>query len=210
MREGNLNDEEVAGENYPQENLSGKISMVSRLATFIGAATAELEAAYDQLELTAMSDGLTKLLNRSEIQKRIETRLRTEKKPFALIMLDIDCFKRINDTCGHTEGDNVIIALANLLKLTAAEFEPKGNAGRWGGEEFMLFLPDKTAESAFEIAEKIRKEFAAMNFEKTDSVTVSVGVTAAIDGENADVLYNRVDGALYEAKQTGKNKTVLR
>ncbi len=210
MREGNASEEKGREEDYQQEKLSGKISMVSRLATFIGAATAELEAANEQLEIIAKSDGLTKLYNRSEIQRRIEKQLEDKKLPFTLIMLDIDNFKHINDTYGHKEGDNVIIALSEMLKQTADILVPKGSAGRWGGEEFMLLLPDKTADQAFETAEKIRNDFAAIKFEKAENVTVSVGVTAAIDGEAPDTLYNRVDGALYEAKQTGKNKTILR
>lgn len=195
---------------YENSTISGKVSMVSRLATFVGAATSELAEANKQLELIAVSDGLTKIFNRSEIQRRIEKQLCKYKKPFSLVMLDIDNFKRVNDTYGHKEGDNIIIALAKLLKTTVGAETPEGHAGRWGGEEFMLLLPEKDTEAALKTAEKIRTEFAAMEFEKAGKVTVSIGITSAIENEAIDTLYTRVDSALYEAKESGKNKTVIK
>ncbi|MBQ9519257.1 MAG: GGDEF domain-containing protein, partial [Firmicutes bacterium] len=177
MREGEMPDDLPRSEEYYKTGMSGKISMVSRLATFIGAATAELEEANRRLEVIAVSDGLTKLFNRGEIQRRIESILDRGKMPFTLIMLDIDNFKRINDTYGHKEGDNVIVGLSSLLKDGAKTLEPRGSAGRWGGEEFMLLLPNKSIEEAKEIADRIRTKFAAIKFDRAENVTVSAGVT---------------------------------
>ncbi|MBQ8940310.1 MAG: GGDEF domain-containing protein [Firmicutes bacterium] len=208
MREGEAVESKV--KKSPAKNeISGKISMVSRLATFIGAATAELAQANEQLELIAVSDGMTKLFNRSEIQRLIEKQLTEKKMPFTLVMLDIDNFKHVNDTYGHKEGDNILICFAKLLKESVEEIEPRGYAGRWGGEEFMLLLPGRNTDRAFETAEVIRTKFAAMEFTAAGHITVSIGVTAAIDKEQIDELYTRVDAALYSAKETGKNKTVI-
>ena len=121
-------------------------------------------------------------------------------------MVDIDNFKRVNDIFGHNEGDNVIKALANILSRTAESISGKAYAGRWGGEEFMFAMVSN--EDLLETAEKIRNEFSKINFDLAGNLTVSVGITVAKPGESVDTLYNRVDDALYTAKETGKNKTV--
>ncbi len=196
-----------------QEQFSGKVSMINRLATFIEAATEELEQANQKLEFMAVSDGLTQLCNRREIERRIKASLKERshhpEKPLCLIMLDIDNFKQVNDQFGHKEGDHVIIGLSGLLRENVKKYNPDSAVGRWGGEEFMLMI-QHPLDYAKEAAEQIRKEFEAIDFENSvGHRTVSVGVTEFIAGEDSDSLCIRVDKALYQAKKSGKNRVVV-
>lgn len=203
-------------EGYGME-FSGRVSMVNRLATFIQAATEELAAANRQLEMAAISDGLTRLYNRMEIQRRITERVNrfsdeTEQgistRPVSLIMMDVDDFKKVNDTYGHAEGDQVLIRLAEMLKRTIDVHAPGSVAGRWGGEEFMVMLPGFDLDMAAGIAEIMRNGFKEIGFDHCGHQTMSLGVAQAISGENPDILCMRVDDALYKAKKQGKNQVV--
>lgn len=193
-----------------------KIPLVSRLATFIGESSRELEefnsrleAANEKLKAAAIIDGLTGLYNRKEIQTRIERRLADVKKEsFSLIMLDIDNFKMVNDTYGHQEGDTVIMALADILRNENIRSSSNFSAGRWGGEEFMLLLPDTKLPAAALIGELIRKYFSDTKFTAVRSQTISVGVTQAREDDTIDSLCTRVDTALYKAKKGGKNRVM--
>lgn len=217
-REGDKGEEEIHKVESYSEKFSGKVSMINRLATFIQASTEELYEVNRKLSELAITDGLTKLFNRAEIQRRISDKSRSLEKGGAngrleagafLIMMDIDNFKSINDTYGHKEGDVVLIRLAEMLKRVIDENEPQAAAGRWGGEEFMVLLPDCNVERATEMAELFRKSFSEIRFEQAGYRTMSVGVTELIAGESPDISCMRVDGALYEAKRTGKNKVVF-
>ncbi len=183
------------------EDFSGKVSLINRLANYIN-------AAFRDLEISAVTDGLTKLYNRAEIQRRIAERL-SSGKPLSLIMIDIDNFKQVNDAYGHQEGDGVIVGLAGLLQKTVAEFGGETAAGRWGGEEFMIVMPFGT-DCSVKVAETLCSSFSKMKFEKAGSRTISLGVTGCVEGESLDELLIRVDMALYEAKRTGKNRVVLK
>lgn len=198
------------------ENTSRRYSTVERLANFIEEATRELKAANDQLSdmntklsNMAITDGMTKLFNRTEIQRRITECTESDSaEPASLIMLDIDNFKRINDTFGHKEGDNVICVLADLMRHFTEEINC-ASTGRWGGEEFMILLQGIEKDRAFEIAERIRKAFEAVSFQQAGHQTVSLGVTQRRESEYGDSFVLRVDQALYKAKSEGKNRTVL-
>ncbi|MBR1723990.1 MAG: GGDEF domain-containing protein, partial [Ruminococcus sp.] len=198
MREGTAASTKRTGElEIDQSGFSGKVSLINRLASYIN-------AAFDELEQAAITDGLTKLHNRSEIQRRIDERLATGEV-MTLIMLDIDNFKSVNDTYGHQEGDNVLIGLANMLRGGIAENNPDADAGRWGGEEFMLLLPFDISYAKMAAADILR-DFHALNFPKAGQQTVSLGVAQAVKGESLDGLLMRVDEALYKAKNAGKNR----
>lgn len=215
MREGSKNT--TYKKNSVQAKSLAKIPLASRLANFISATSLELEEMNQQLaninkqlKKTSITDGLTGLYNRKEIQSRIGEGLHCMKGGiFSIIMLDIDNFKQVNDTYGHQEGDNVIIGLAKILQdnniLEAGSF----SAGRWGGEEFMLLLPDCGIDRAKNIAERIRKCFAGTTFEQAQALTVSIGVSQAREDDSLDSLCVRVDEALYAAKKSGKNKVVV-
>ena len=189
-----------------------KIPMIWRFVSFIEASTAELEAMNQKLSHAAITDGLTKLYNRAEIERRINRALEgQEGETFDdrvhLIMLDIDNFKKVNDVYGHKEGDEVIIALSNILRQAADDL-PHASAGRWGGEEFMVLLEGNSTDEAMAVAEKIRESFSTVSFKSAGHQTASVGVTQVQNGETADKMCNRVDNALYMAKEAGKNRVV--
>ena len=126
-------------------------------------------------------------------------------------MMDLDDFKKVNDTYGHKEGDNVLIGLANVLRDTLKDcYIIDGDIGRWGGEEFMILLPGFDADKAKKIADILLKNFSDIEFELAGHQTMSLGVTEYINGEDVDVLTMRVDAALYDAKANGKNQVVVR
>ena len=128
-------------------NNESTTSMTSRLVNFINTATAEVIEANATLSRMAVTDQLTKLYNRGEIQRRITERIGEKKeKPegedaTSLVMLDLDDYKKINDTCGHQEGDQVLMRVSALLLEYVKKLDTGASAGRWGGEEFMIMLP---------------------------------------------------------------------
>lgn len=178
---------------------SGIVSYEERLINYIYEATKELER-------TSIIDGMTKLYNRTEIQRRISEAIvetRTNHTNLALIMMDIDNFKRINDTYGHKEGDNVICGLTSMMLSYEAD---NCTSGRWGGEEFMLLLTGKENQEVMDFADRLRCDFGNMNFELSGYQSVSVGVTMLCSEDTTDSLCVRVDKALYKAKLNGKNR----
>ncbi|MDE6579379.1 MAG: GGDEF domain-containing protein [Ruminiclostridium sp.] len=216
MREGRKRNSEV--KTVPMdENLQSKVPVVSRMATFVSVVAQELEETNQKLEMmneklkvAAIVDGLTGLYNRKEIQSQISKSLeKVKEEKFSLIMLDIDNFKQVNDTFGHQEGDNVIIALANILNGKDKAYAGSSSAGRWGGEEFMMLLHNTDVSSAALIADLIRQCFAHISFPLARKQTISIGVTQAKADDTVDGLCTRVDTALYEAKKTGKNKVIV-
>ena len=188
-----------------EERVSGKVSMINRLATFIDAATEELERANRKLEEMAVHDGLTGLYNRAEIQRRISAALKNGDKT-ALIMLDADDFKAVNDTYGHNVGDDVLVMLSRIITDICDEI--KADAGRWGGEEFMLLLTGAPAGEADAAAERLRVAFETADIPVAGRQTISLGTAYARPDETLDSLCMRVDHALYKAKRTGKNRVV--
>ena len=218
MREGEPKGGEIA--NIYDKRLDSieseeRIPLVRRFVSFIEATTKELEEANKKLEesnlklaVTSITDSLTGLYNRGEIERGIAATLESKgSTPLSLIMLDLDNFKKVNDTYGHAEGDHVIIALSDVLRKELGGLEAV-YIGRWGGEEFMALLPSVGLDEAMTYAERIRSAFAAVSYEKAANQTVSLGVAQAHEGEDVDALCNRVDKALYTAKANGKNLVV--
>lgn len=188
-----------------------RIPIIRRFVSFIEASTADLEEMNKKLAMSSVTDGLTGLYNRAEIERKIRITLDRRRNyeihmHISLIMLDIDNFKKVNDIYGHKEGDRVIQALAKVLRDTTAHTDAC-SLGRWGGEEFMVLVTGSSLDESEALAEKIRLAFASVSYETAPCQTVSIGVTQAGD-ENADMLYSRVDKALYMAKATGKNRVV--
>ncbi len=167
----------------------------------------------NKLEICARTDFLTGLINRHYITELIEyerARSRRSRRMLTIVMADIDDFKRINDTHGHDCGDLVLATLARIMR---ASIRLQDYVARWGGEEFMLLLPETDANGAHIVAEKIRTEIESATIEYNDarlSVTMSFGI-AEMNGENEriDDIVKRADQALYRAKQQGKNRVVV-
>ena len=198
------------------------MSMINRLVNFINTATAEvIEANTEVMEANAtlsrmaITDRLTKLYNRGEIQRRIVERIDENKaapfgeKATSIIMIDLDDFKHINDTYGHQEGDQVLIRISDLIHQEIQKLNTDASDGRWGGEEFMLMLPGTSQASAAAFAEELRQEVEKLRFEKCGKVSASFGVAQAMPAEDPDPLVVRADTALYKAKALGKNRVCV-
>ncbi|WP_430883400.1 diguanylate cyclase [Fusibacter sp. JL216-2] len=171
----------------------------------------ELEKANEDLAIAAITDGLTKVYNHKHIVGLVEdhaSQAVVSQGVFSLLLLDIDNFKHVNDTYGHQVGDEVLFELARCMEQTLNE---RGIVGRYGGEEFLVVLPDVTLLEAKEIGHDIRKAIEALRFSE-DSLKVTIsggGVTfngQSQDTTDASCLINEADEKLYEAKMSGKNK----
>lgn len=189
---------------------AGRVSVITRLANFTNVSSAELVEMYNKMTKNSITDALTGLYNRGEIQRRIERRFAENPNgKMSLVMIDIDNFKSVNDTFGHKEGDNVIEGLSKQIQVASFENAPDADAGRWGGEEFMIMLPDMGLKEAVEFAEVVRTGFAQIEFPAVGRKTISLGATELKKGDTVDSICVRVDDALYHAKRTGKNKVVV-
>lgn len=170
---------------------------------------------HQEIKGLAITDGLTDLYNFRYLQERLEEetkRAQRFRRPLALIMADIDYFKEFNDTYGHPEGNKVLKVLANILKANVRGIDI---VGRYGGEEFIIILPEADREEAQKIAERIRIKVEEYNFKNKEDhlnnlnrkITLSLGVTSyfqeSISPQN---LIYKVDQALYQAKRKGRNR----
>lgn len=187
----------------------GKVPMINRMASFINTTMEELEEANQKLSRMAVTDALTGLLNRGEIQRLITEAVEHKKmKDVYLVMMDLDNFKHVNDTYGHKEGDNVLIRLSGMMRETIVDMGDTCFCGRWGGEEFMIMMYSCDRASVIRHSEWIRKTMEGIHFEKAGQVTISIGITRVKADESADQACLRVDEALYRAKSSGKNTLV--
>jgi diguanylate cyclase (GGDEF)-like protein len=167
-----------------------------------------------QLSREARTDSLTGLRNRRALEEAAAAELKRAARvasPLAVIIGDVDHFKRINDRHGHDAGDRVIKAVAAHLMAVARESDV---LGRWGGEEFLAILPESDEEAAVALAERMRVALEASKMPLPDGepVTISLGV-AALDAGKADAwgwdrLVQRADRALYKAKKAGRNRVL--
>ncbi|MNQ05240.1 Response regulator PleD [compost metagenome] len=162
------------------------------------------------LSIALSRDSLTGLLKHADIKEQVGIELERAQrsgKPASVAMLDIDFFKQVNDSYGHVAGDNVIRALANLLRQRLRRVD---SLGRYGGEEFLVVLPDCPADQALRILDEIRQRFAELHFIAGDSqfsVTLSAGIASTEQAANdAGELLERADRALYVAKHGGRNQ----
>ncbi|HBD96489.1 MAG: hypothetical protein A2015_15765 [Spirochaetes bacterium GWF1_31_7] len=165
----------------------------------------ELSAKLDEATITSITDSLTKIFNRNKMNDSLlrETTLSDQKKSdLAIIMLDIDHFKNVNDTYGHDTGDEVLIGITDAISNNLRE---ESIFARWGGEEFLILLPMICLKSAVKIAERLRAKIETLHFNQVGRVTCSFGVTQYIPGEGVDFFLKRVDNCLYRAKDTGRN-----
>jgi diguanylate cyclase len=170
-----------------------------------------------RLELTqvrqmAVTDGLTGLLNRRAFDMTLaEIVEQSEPDNTYLSILDIDHFKRVNDDYGHTVGDNVIKYVAALMKKHS---EDHHYVARYGGEELAIIMPNTSEDKAIEISENIRSSMESSRLKRKDNnqplhkITLSIGIAQLRAGDDSESLVVRADSALYQAKETGRNKVV--
>ena len=181
------------------------------LESMVEMRTAELRKTYKQLEYQASHDSLTELQNRRaifDVLRREISRIQRTRKPITIILADIDHFKSINDTYGHNMGDAALVETARRLKDC---IRPYDAAGRIGGEEFLVVLPECNSEDGTVVAERIRASIARDLFiipGQTFSITISMGLATASPNRTIepDSLITAADQALYSAKRDGRNK----
>lgn len=165
-----------------------------------------------QLAEVMTRDSLTGLLQHAHIKERLGTELERANRlaqNVSVVMLDIDHFKKVNDHYGHLVGDQVISSLANLLRQ---QLRKTDLIGRYGGEEFLLVLPECPPDKAFQVLEQLRGAFARIPFianQQTFHCTFSAGITAGSDSPLVDVVIEHADQALYQAKHSGRNRVLL-
>lgn len=177
----------------------------------------DLKRKRQQVEYLAIHDQLTGLYNRGEFESRLEEEFyRSERydNPLSLLMIDLDHFKKINDTHGHAAGDDVLRTIGTILNRAASDSVRRSDVpGRYGGEEFCLLLPETRPDGARKVAERIRERLKEEEFrtgDETFRVTCSIGISdRRPELESPESLVNEADEALYEAKDGGRDRVVL-
>ena len=175
----------------------------------------ELKRELSRARSEALTDALTGLVNRKGLDQSLDALLslwELDSPPFCLVMIDIDHFKRINDSYGHLMGDKVLRAVAQMLK---AAVRGSTTVARYGGEEFAIVLPQTSAPDCFAIVERLRLGIAKSRIRKVtsnemiDSITISAGIACYRPDESISDLLGRADAALYQSKRGGRNRTTM-
>lgn len=176
---------------------------------FFWMTTAELSY---ELETMASTDSLTRIYNRRVFREWCEREFALSLRtgiPFSLVIMDLDHFKRINDRYGHRGGDEVLLAVVQIMQGSIRSID---TLGRWGGEEFVALLPGTGMEEALIVAQRVRRNVEGLALEidqASVSVTVSLGLASLRDGEDTiDAMFLRADQALYQAKESGRNQVL--
>ena len=169
--------------------------------------TRELRCANEKLAQLARHDALTGLANRLYADERLREEFLRMKRTgdcYSLLMIDVDHFKRVNDGYGHLVGDQTLCLIAEMLRQSSRMVD---FVARFGGEEFLVILPNTTMEGAVCVAEKIRANIASMKPQKFDHISVSIGVATASCAENTEAeAVQQADRCLYQAKLKGRNR----
>ena len=166
----------------------------------------------EALKDAALRDPLTGLGNRRFLMERIKEeteRANRKTAPYSLAILDVDHFKHINDRFGHEAGDTALCQIAQAIQAALREYDL---CGRWGGEEFLIMLPETPLEFALQVAERVRQGIEAQRFEFMEQdavpITASLGMTLYHPGEAYSETLDRADTALLQAKSAGRNRIV--
>jgi len=197
----------ASGIHDPYANQHARV--VSRLVRFIGAVTDELNASNAELSRQSATDRLTQTYNRGKLDQVLAdavARAGAGGEDLAIVLLDIDHFKQVNDTHGHHAGDAVIVLMVAVVREVLAG---RGIFGRWGGEEFLLILPGTGVAAAADLAEAIRARIAATDFAGVGRKTASFGVAGIGVGDTVTALLGRADQALYRAKRAGRDQVAI-
>jgi len=175
----------------------------------------DLKNKLNQATAETLNDVLTGIANRKGLLKAFEEVLIQSQKnrvSISLLMLDIDHFKKVNDTHGHLVGDKVIKFISDTL---VTQIKGQDTASRFGGEEFVVLLPDTCLKNAHKIAESIRSKVETTRLRRSNNqqslgqITISIGVTHYQQNESIESFIDRADAALYESKQNGRNRVTI-
>ena len=161
--------------------------------------------AQEELIQYANTDKLTKIFNRGKIENLLISEIKRSKRfdsTFSIIFMDIDDFKQINDSLGHIEGDKVLCSIAKTISKNIREID---FFGRWGGEEFIIILPQTQSSQAYKLALNLKKIISSANIHLDREVTLSFGITEYKDSDTKRDLIKRADEAMYSVKRSGKN-----
>ena len=170
----------------------------------------ELLSALKKYEELALMDSLTGVYNHGGIETELYNAIDLSQKshePVSLMMLDLDFFKQVNDTYGHSVGDTTLKTFAKIIKDSVSD--EKSAVGRWGGEEFVIIYYGKSGEELRDKAEKLRKAVDEYEFSEIRHISCSIGVTELKESDNFEDAFNRLDKAMYTSKDEGRNKVTL-
>ena len=162
----------------------------------------------DLMSRLAMTDALTQVDNRRQLEKYLSEEVKRADRhrlPLAVIMFDIDNFKRINDRFGHATGDIVLMKIAQIVSDSLRSTD---RFGRWGGDEFICVATNTNEDTAILLAERLRNELEQARIDESIPVTGSFGVTRFVRGDTPDALVRRADMGLFRAKNNGRNQVV--
>lgn len=217
MREGAPPNQPMPVVRVDEGMLKGQASLLKRMTSLVYTTMEELQKAHnnlrvlnERLRMMAEHDALTRLYNRATIERLINEALDAAAEngtKVSLIMVDVDHFKHVNDQYGHDIGDMSLVQVASILNSASSRHNGV-KAGRWGGEEFFVLLPETTEEVVFEEAERLRLETQSHHFPTVNQLTISLGLITATGKEKRNLVFTRVDNALYQAKSNGRNQSV--
>ena len=197
----------ITAEEKKHKELSEKYT--KELERTVEARTRDLEELNQKLAKLAQTDALTGTSNRSKLENELKVQFehyRRYGRMFSVILIDIDHFKKINDTYGHNMGDNVLCQIATVLKNNTRSTD---SVGRWGGEEFLIICSETTKEDALKLAEILRSNISQLQIEGLPSITASFGVSEINKGHMIHELIAEADIALYHSKASGRNMCTL-
>lgn len=186
------------------------ISALKETQNRLAEAHAELAIQRDALERLSVTDPLTGVANRRRLDDMLASEINRFARyghPLSVLLLDVDHFKAINDTFGHNAGDTVLMEIARMI---AEGVRQTDMPGRWGGEEFLIICPETDITGAVSLAELLRSRISEHMFSEAGNVTISSGVATLANGESSKDFLRRVDQALYQAKDGGRNQVCAR
>ena len=207
----NLLEEKQAFEESSNQLISGKLIEMTERVKQLEEESLKFQSRLQEQLVKSMQDALTKLNNRAAFDEYFTKAIvKYHHQPYelSLVVFDIDDFKRINDTYGHTAGDKTLQVIANTLSKNVTK---KTFIGRYGGEEFVMIFSDKNKAQLLESLDILRKKIALLPFSFKNnkvSITTSIGCTHIKAGDNIHQAFERADQALYEAKNKGKNRVI--
>jgi diguanylate cyclase (GGDEF)-like protein len=198
---------------FASNNINAYTLVVAFVFTFLltaGFIMMVCQRLYYDLKVTANTDVLTHLINRRAMMHQLEIAMNQfdrSDRIFAIILIDVDFFKRVNDVYGHDGGDVVLVHLAQILQTKLRKSDV---ASRWGGEEFLILLPDTTLNRACELAERLRSYVETNPTPSNIQITISLGIAVIRQHENSvESLITAADHALYAAKNNGRNQVAI-
>lgn len=192
-------------ESFPLKELEERAHLLQEM---VEKRTKSLKQAYDELSDLINRDRLTKVASRHYFEEALlneQRRFKNFQRNYALILLDIDDFKQINDTNGHLIGDDILKTVAATISNIARKTDV---VARWGGDEFVILLPETGVDTAYELAEAMRQAVENGDYPITLAITLSIGISGSRADDHARNVFKLVDDAMYRAKKTGKNQIV--